>query len=125
MPPTPQDRSPGDDRLTSWATVPTERIEAISAAFDAGGMSAGLKARAARIFNRREPSVALVPRVDMRGVKCRVLRSAQRPRERRTVHGRRRRTTTSRDDGSPAGSSEPAPGRRTVYAFGLDAWRLA
>jgi hypothetical protein len=71
------------------------------------------------------PRLRLVSRVDMRGINCRSRRTDQRPRERRASHGRRRRTSTSRDDGSPAGSDEPAPGRRTVYAYGLDGYRKA
>lgn len=76
-----------------------------------------------RIFQYQPHRLILRARVDSRGIGRRPGHGAPRPRERRPSHGRRRRAQTSRDDGS--GSDEPAPGRRTVYTYGIHAWWLA
>jgi hypothetical protein len=109
---TPQGRPPDS---ANWFHPTDELVRRFPAP------SEDLTRRTDRIFRRPRHPVTLAPRVDLRGLKCRASRTTPRARQRRCAPSRRRRTTMSRDDGPSARSNEPAPGRRTVWAYAVEA----
>jgi hypothetical protein len=96
--PAPDQGSTPDNPGVNWCTIPADQVAAVSAAFDAAGMSPALTSKVKRVFGPPTRRLTLVSR--NRGAR----RVDRRPRERREQR-HTARSTSSGDSGDP--DSEP------------------